>query len=261
MGEYVWRSNAEKTGQPKKPMHEIYQIFNERLKCVEDYAPDSILDQCKYVRLARRHHYKNYRLLFYKDIKPWGLLGSFSTYQAQFFADSGCTLGVFNTLNGIPTSIVWRATNAKEFMNYSLVYSVYGFDLIDPNFKFGDWMVLTEGIYDADVLRQIYPNVIATLTSSVTVHMAEVLKLMTDRFIIAYDSDKAGNSGFEKAFKRLGNAEGDNVKKLPIFPGDKDIGEMEEKLEKSPTEFAIRYEFYKQKLDEVMNDTSGMIYL
>ena len=242
-------------------MHQIYQIFKERLKPVEYYKPDSILDQCKYVRLARRHHYTNYRLLFYKDIKPWGLLGSFSTYQAQFFADSGATLGLFNELNGNLISIIWRKTNEKDFMNYSLQHTLYGYDLIDPNFQYGMPLVLVEGIYDCDVLRQIYPNVVATLTSMVTVHMAEVLKLMTDRFIVAYDSDNAGNKGFEQALRRLGNVEGDNVKKLPIFPGDKDIGVMEEKLDKSPTEFQIRYEFYKQKLDEIINDKSGMIYL
>ena len=146
-------------------------------------------------------------------------------------------------------------------MNYSLQHTIYGYDLIDPNFCHGQYLILTEGIYDCDVLRQIYPNVVATLTSMVTVHMAEVLKLMTDHFIVAYDSDNAGNRGFEQALRRLGNVEGDNVKKLPIFPGDKDIGVMEEKLDKSPTEFQIRYEYYKQKIDEIMNDKSGMIYL
>lgn len=242
-------------------MHQVYQILKERLKCVEDYKPDRILDECKYIRLARKLHYKNYKLLFYKDIKPWGLAGSFSTYQSQFFANSGCTLGIFNELNGNLASIVWRATNDKDFMNYCMAYTVYGFDMIDPNFKYGDTIVLTEGIYDADVLRQIYPNVLATLTSSVTVNMAEVLRLMTDKFIIAYDADNAGIQGFDKALKRLSNDRDDNIKKLPIYPGDKDIGEMEEKIDIAPTEYQKRYDFYTQKLNEVMNDTSGMLYL
>lgn len=261
MSDYVYVSPAEKSGQPKLPMHEVYSILKQKMKSVEDFKPDAILDSCKYIRLARRHHYKNYRLLFYKDIKPWGLMGSFSYYQANFFSKSGCTLGIFNELNGNLISIIWRATNDKEFMNYSLQYTLYGYDMISPDFKYGDWLVLVEGPYDADVLRQVYPNVVATLTSSVTVNMAEILKVLTDKFIVAYDSDNAGNTGYEKAVKRLGNEQGDNIKKLPVFPGDKDIGVMEEKLDKSPQEFQVRYNFYKQTIDELINDTSGMIYL
>lgn len=262
---YYWRSPSEKTGQPKLPMSTIYDIFKKKLKPVEEYKPDRVLDECKYIRLARRHHYSNYRLLLYKDLKPWGLLGSFSTFQSQFFADSGATIGVFNELNGNLISIVWRATNAKEFLNYSLMYTIYGYDLISPDFKFSDPLILTEGIYDADVLRQVYPNVMATLTSSVTVGMAEVLRLMTDKFIVAYDSDKAGNAGFEKAFMRLSNNEGTNVKKLPIYPGDKDVGVMEEKLESSEYEFQLRRQYYKEKIEELTEElnfgNSQSIYL
>ena len=142
---------------------------------------------------------------------------------------------------------------------------MYGYDLISPDFKFHDPLILTEGIYDADVLRQVYPNVMATLTSSVTVGMAEVLKTMTDNFIVAYDADKAGNSGFEKAFMRLSNVDGTNVKKLPIFPGDKDVGVMEEKLESSEYEFQLRYQYYKEKIEELTEELksgdSQSIYL
>ena len=242
-------------------MHQVYQILKERLRSVEDFKPDRILDSCKYIRLARKLHYKNYRLLFYKDIKPWGLLGSFSTFQSRFFSESGCTLGVFNELNGNLASIIWRATNSKEFMNYSLAYTIYGFDLIDPDFTYGTPLLITEGIYDCDVIRQIYPNSVATLTSSVTVNMAKVLRFMTDKFIIAYDADNAGIQGFDKALKRLGNKDGTNVKKLPIYLGDNDIGNMEELVDKSPTEYKKRYDYYTHIIEEVKNDTSNSIYL
>jgi hypothetical protein len=257
---FHYKSTAEKTGQPKLPMETVYQILEQNMKPVEYYKPDSVLDSCKYIRLARKYHYINYKLIFYKDIRPWGLGGSFSTYQSQFFADAGCTIGVFNTLNSKLTSIIFRATNSKDFMNYCKTYTFYGYDLIDPNFKYGDWLVITEGIYDADVLRPLYPNVVATLTSSVTIMMAEVLKLMTNRFIIAYDSDEAGASGFDKAFQRL-SRDGGIVKRLPVFLGDKDIGSMEEIEESNPSGYSTRWNYYKSTLKNIMSDSTEMLYL
>lgn len=237
---------------PKLSMEEIYRRLSCNLKPIMDYDYNKILDESKYVRLAREHHYANYKLFLYGDLKKWGMSESFTTYQKRFFAEAGASIAVMNTMNGNLISIVFRSASAKEFMNYSLFYSLYGYDMIDPNFKYGDFLVITEGLYDADVLRQIYPNVVATQTSNVTVIQSAVLKTMTNRFIIAFDDDKAGISGFSKAVTRLGS----NIKRLPIFPGDKDIGEMEEKRYENPQEFSIRYQFYKEELQKCFEDTS-----
>lgn len=232
-------------------MKEVYQRL-KNLPQIQTLPNDRILDECKYVKLARRHQYSNYRLLLYKDLKDLGLSGSFSKFQLQFFADAGASVAIFNEMSENLISIVFRATNAKAFLNYSLHYSVYGYDMIDPDFKYGDWIVLVEGLYDADVLRQIYPNVVATQTSNVTITQAAALKEMTNHFIIAFDSDDAGASGFGKAMKRLG----DGIQHLPIYPGDKDIGEMEEWLDKrNLEEYQKRYDWYKSKLDDCMNTT------
>ena len=244
---------SEKAGHAYS-IPEVYNILRQNLLPVESYPSDRLLDECKYVRLARRHHYTNYKLFFYKDIRSLNLLSSFSPFQLKFFAYSGCTVGIFNTLNDNLVSIVWRATDRKEFMNYSMVYTVYGYDLMLPTFKYHDWIVLTEGIYDADTLRQIYPNVLATLTSNVTVDMAAVLRFLSDRFIIAYDSDKAGQVGFMHAVKRLNTDGKAIIRKLPIFPGDKDVGVMEEVLQCSNDEFKLRYDFYSTALKSLMDD-------
>ena len=133
--------------------------------------------------------------------------------------------------------------------------------MIDPNYTYGTPIVLTEGIYDADVLRQIYPNVMATLTSNITVMMAETLSLMTDHVIVAFDSDDAGVSGFDKVYKRMTRINPDCVvKKLPVFPGDKDVGTMEEKIN-NQQEYSIRWNYYKEILNEIMLDNSDAIYL
>lgn len=235
---------------PKLPMEEVYRRLQCNMRPIVSYDYDKILDESKYVRLAREHNYQNYKLLLYSDVKKWELSESFSTFQKKFFAEAGASIAIMNEMNGNLISIVFRSASAKEFMNYSLFYSIYGYDMIDPNFKYGDWLVVTEGLYDADVFRQIYPNVVATQTSNVTVIQAAVLKTMTNRFIIAFDDDKAGISGFSKAVHRLG----DNIKRLPIFSGDKDLGEMEEYRYKAPQEFSIRYKFYEEELQKCFED-------
>ena len=241
----------------KKSMKEVYDILKKNAKPVCDYPEDSILDRSKYVKIARRRNLTNYKLILYKDLKNWDLLDSFTRYQRTVFANAGATIAIFNEMSGNLASIVFRSTTEKEFINYSLFYSVYGFDLMDINFKYGDPIVIVEGLYDADVLRQIYPNVVATQTSNVTVTQARVLKLMTNNFIVAFDSDSAGESGLEKATKRLGD-----VKKLPIYPRDKDIGNMEEFLDKGDTySYDIRRDFYKERLDDCLNASSIGIWL
>ena len=241
----------------KKPMQEIYKVLKDNAKPICDYPADKVLDQSKYVKLARRYNLRNYRLVLYKDLKKWGIYDSFTKYQKTIFATSGATIAILNELNDNLISIVFRSTTEKEFINYSLFYSIYGFDMIDPNFKYGQHIVITEGLYDADVLRQIYPNVVATQTSNVTVSQSIVLKLMTDKFIIAFDSDDAGASGLEKAMKRLGD-----VEHLPIYPKDKDIGNMEEYLDRGDQyNYDIRRAFYKERLDDCMNDNSIGMWL
>lgn len=235
---------------PKLPMEEVYRRLSCNMRPVVSYDYNKILDESKYVRLARDHNYQNYKLLLWQDIKKWGLSESFTTYQKKFFAEAGACVAIMNEMNGNLISIVFRSASAKEFMNYSLFYSLYGYDMIDPNFKYGDPLVITEGLYDADVLRQIYRNVVATQTSNVTVIQAAILKTMTNKFIIGFDDDKAGVSGFSKAVKRLGT----DIKRLPIYPGDKDIGEMEELRHKAPQEFSIRYQFYQEELQKCFED-------
>ena len=53
----------------KMSMQEIYKVLKENTKPVCEYPEDKILDQSKYVKLARRYNLKNYRLVLYKDLK------------------------------------------------------------------------------------------------------------------------------------------------------------------------------------------------
>lgn len=234
-------SSADETVYSKE---QVFQILYDNLIPVVDKGSDRILDSSKYVRLAKDYGYRHYRFLKYSDIADLGLSKSFTSYQKQFLSRNGAVIAIFNTLNNKPISIVFRSISQKEFMDFSLVHGVYGFDLMNPDFKYGDLIILTEGLYDADTLRQVYPNVVAVQTSIVNQSQADILQTMTDNFMIAFDSDDSGETGYVKAVMRLGL----DTPKLEIFPGDKDVGIMEEKKD-SPFEFSERQAFYKEQVD------------
>lgn len=240
------RKYGEQREFNRLPKLEVLKILQENLEPVCDRPYDKILDASKYTKIARDYQYKNYKLCSFADIKRLGLEDSFTVYQKQFFKDAGLTIAIFNELNGKLVSIVFRSVMEKAFMDYSAFYSLYGYDMISEDFKYGDYLVITEGLYDADAFRKIYPNTVAMLTSNITTMQAEILKTMTDKFIIAFDSDDAGESGYMKALKRLGT----NIKKLPIYPGDKDLGVLEEIREKDPKGYEDRYKYYTETLDE-----------
>lgn len=242
------QATKEKRKFNRLPKSEVIRILHENLTPVVDRPFDKILDGSKYTRIARDYNYTNYKLCSYLDIKNLGLEDSFTTYQKQFFAEAGACIAIFNELNGKLISIVFRAVSEKAFMDYSMTYSLYGYDMIDPDFKYGDYLVLTEGIYDADSFRRIYPNTVAMLTSNITLMQASILKTMTDKFIIAFDSDTAGDKGFTTAIKRLGT----DIKKLKVYPGDKDLGVMEEIRISDPYGFNERDSYYKEELMECM---------
>ena len=199
---------------------EVLQVLYEELPSVCDLKEDSVLDSSKYVRLARHYQYKNYRLLRYGDIDKLGLRNSLTPFHHNFIKNmGGAVLVIFNTLNNKPVSCVFRGITEKEFID--------GFDMIDSNFKYGDWIVIVEGLYDADVLRSIYPNVLAMQTSNVNSLQGEILLSMSNKFIVAFDSDTAGGVGYDKAYHRL-KRDNTIVQKLQVYGSDKDVGMLEE---------------------------------
>lgn len=229
---------------------EVLQVLYDELPSVCDLKEDSVLDSSKYVRLARHYHYKNYRLLRYGDINKLGLKNSLTPFHHNFIKNmGGAVLVIFNTLNNKPVSCVFRGITEKEFIDYSALQSMYGFDMIDSNFKYGDWIVIVEGLFDADVLRSVYPNVFAMQTSNVNSLQGEILLSMTNKFIVAFDSDTAGSVGYDKAYHRL-KRDNTVVQKLQVYGSDKDVGMLEEFISNS-SEYSKRKAYYTSTIDEL----------
>ena len=65
-------------------------------------------------------------------------------------------------------------------------------------------LILVEGNIDVVTMHQAgFENTVATLGTSITEEHARVIKKYTDKVVIAYDGDEAGQRATEKAVKRL----------------------------------------------------------
>ena len=229
---------------------EVLEVLYDELPSICDLRADSILDASKYVQLARHYSYKNYRLFKYSDIDRLGLRKSLTPFHHNFIKSmGGAVLVIFNTLNSKPISCVFRGISEKEFIDYSALQSMYGFDMLDSNFTYGDWIIVVEGLYDADVLRSVYPNVLSMQTSNVNALQAEILLSLSNKFIVAFDNDNAGHIGYDKALHRL-KKDTTIVQRLMPYGNDKDVGMLEEFIS-NMEEYNKRKMYYTDTIDEL----------
>lgn len=250
---------VEKWSEPAERMYsemEVIDILHKNLKPVSAYVADKVVGSNKYVHLATDYGYSHYRMCSVQDLKRLGVFDSLSFYRKNFFTENGAVVAIFNEMNDRVASVVFRSLSTKAFMDYSIFYTAYGFNLMRDDFRYGDPVILTEGIYDADSVRPLFQDVLAMLTSNITIGQAEVLKTLTDNFIVLFDSDEAGMSGYKTAMRRL---LGSKVQMIQVFKGDKDVGEMEEYRKAGKlSEYAERRDFYKEQIDSSVSGFQGV---
>jgi len=109
--------------------------------------------------------------------------------------------------------------------------------------------VVVEGLYDADVLRSVYPNVLSMQTSNVNALQAEILLSLSNKFIVAFDNDNAGHIGYDKAVHRL-KKDTTIVQRLMPYGNDKDVGMLEEFISNS-SEYNKRKTYYINTIQEL----------
>jgi DNA primase len=228
---------------------EVINTLYDNLPSVATYLKSRKLPQNKYIDLALKYNYPHYRICTLADLATLKLMKSFTDNQKQFFNENGEFIVVFNEIASKPVSIIIRSLKQKQFIDYSSFYCMYGIDLLNPDFKYGDWVILTEGIYDADSFRFIYNNILAMLTSNITLMQAEILSTLTDKFILAFDNDMGGKIGVDIAIKRLRDLNPKcKIENVVLYSTDKDIGTMEEKID-NYSEYNYRRTYYQSMID------------
>lgn len=118
-------------------------------------------------------------------------------------------------------------TISREFSNFEKqIPLMYGFDSTFAKLDSYERtypIVVCEGCKDCLMLKRFYPYVLANNTSSMGLN-AVILRNISDKFLLAYDNDQAGQEGIERDKKILLNS-GAFVQTLQLDDGFKDCAD------------------------------------
>ena len=94
---------------------------------------------------------------------------------------------------------------------------------MDDNFRFGTPILLVEGHLDRDVMKEIYPNTLGIMTNHLSKVQVEILKNLTNKFILMLDNDEAGRDGIRTTKYQL---QGCKISELQHDSYLKDAGDL-----------------------------------
>ena len=145
----------------------------------------------------------------------------------SFVNEYGEVILISNLICGKVRGIIFRAVNAKAFLSYGFREgALYGIGMLNPDFKYGDPLLLVESAIDSDFARlYITRNVLALMTSSVSVGKAQVISCLTNKVLLFLDNDDAGRRGEDKTKRKLEEL-GISVSVIPKVSGLKDLGDL-----------------------------------
>jgi len=135
----------------------------------------------------------------------------------------------------------FRSVEGKDFRVVSdgkpYFYGLFRF----KDFKYGDLIILSEGIKDAEAIALFYPYALACMGNCVSRDQAQLLKRMSDKVAFLADSDYGGKSQEKFLLKR-------GVNKVFYLQDSKDPGEWWEGGAKSlPKVIEVIKEIYDLK--------------
>ena len=179
-----------------------------------------------YLYLVYKYKISNYRLITSGELLIKGKDIAIPHYIKIFLQHHQEAVMIANMINGLVTSLTFRSINThKEFAKWGNTKLLcYGIGDLDKNFTYGDLIVLVEGHLDRDVMSKvIYKNTLGVMTSVISKNQEELLRGLTNNFILFLDNDDAGKWGNYKSKEMLA---GCNVYIMKHYTGLKDAGDL-----------------------------------
>lgn len=203
----------------------------------------------KYAFLAYRLNLQNYRLFGIGaaiTMEQEGYEIPFKLREA--LKEEGKVLAVFNMIDGTCVQTTFRGISTKSFYTMKLGPSFpYGIGCFSNDFRYGDSIVVCEGMADRDTLAYCYPNVIAVGNKRLNPFQLEIVKAMTNHVILAYDNDKTGQASYYKDKAKLFSH---GIQTDLLLHSGKDAGEVAElALQGKKSEFDYQIARYKTSLN------------
>ena len=192
----------------------------------------------------------------YRDIAAYAKLNHFMLSNDYFY------MIPVTTVKGTIVGFIVRGVLRKDYGTVSRTFSSYdkqvplmfGFDKKFQSYdkeveKRGKCLpiIVCEGSKDCLMLKQIYPYVLANNTSSMGVN-AQVLRNISNKFLLAYDNDESGQEGIKRDKRTLRNL-GAYVESLQLHDGFKDCADYLD----HPDKFSELKDQVKRKIRKLYN--------
>ncbi len=142
-------------------------------------------------------------------------------YEAYypFFNETGIFWMVpSDSPNGEIAGFIMRGLNSKTYRSYfnqDIPQYVFGFHAWN-DFKPNTTIVVTEGVKKCLYLQQFYPFVLTTLTANISDNFLPFLSTLTNKLLIALDSDHSGRRAAKQLETKLSKIH--NFRYHSIFP-------------------------------------------
>ena len=208
----------------------------------------------KYTYMGYKFNFPHYRILNLRQVMLAGYHLTMPKHLLNFISEQGEVLLIANIISGyIPLLQLRSLHGEKQFTALGSQSKLfYSLGYLDSDFKYGDWVIIVEGIADADIMRGIYPNILATMTSRITKSQFEVLKLLTNKVILLGDNDEPGRKGTRNN-RLLLQDNGFDVKLIYQYSNFKDCGELGDYLMSGDgVTFNTAVKYYKSKIYSIL---------
>lgn len=177
-------------------------------------------------------------------------------YLKEYLQYSGDSIMLPNIIKNRVYAITFRnITGTKQFIKLGVSYLFYNLGNLPPDFKYGMPLLITEGNMDCDVGKLIYPYCIATMTNSLSTNQIQLLLGLTNRVIIAYDNDEAGEKGYKNVYYKLREFQF-SVKKFIHNSNLKDFGDLIDLKMRDENEYNYIVHSYKIQINNLVEDIS-----
>lgn len=203
-----------------------------------------------YIHMAYKYNKQNYRLITSGELYIKGKERQLDIpyYVTQFMSFHNEAVMIANIVHNKILSIVFRSTDInKEFIKVGTTKSTfYGLGELSPYFRYGDPILLVEGHLDRDVMSIIHRNTLGIMTNHLSKSQVELLKGLTNKFILMLDNDEAGREGQKYMKYQL---RGNRIYELDHDIKLKDAGDLIKLDISNHNEFLNIIEEYKNKID------------
>ena len=194
----------------------------------------------------------------YRFISASKLLINYNTELPTFLVDYlknyGDSILIPNKIGDIVYSLTFRnITGKKQFLKLGgTSHLFYDLGKLPEDFKYGTPIVIVEGNIDCDVIKQLYPYALATLTNAMSLNQIRLLAHLTDKVILAYDNDEAGKQGYWNTYNTL-TRYGFKVKRFEHSNSLKDFGDLLDMKMTDKDNYDYLIELYIRRLQDLVN--------